>query len=219
MVYLHSPRVFHNLIVLSRDPDTICLSHGRVGEKRNTFSEWTQHRPEAFVLLETTLALVKHASCAQRTDQFSTWNSKYLIFHRVIALSYSYTKLWFSCQVETRRLKVAGLVQVISFPRATRNDINRMVSFNKQYDETSNNMKAFLFMLLLPVVSRERNGEDVLGVSHEAARGAPGLDLPQTESSIPRPGPGKTKKGLSIELLLFVLRRQDVSLSVSRLRF
>lgn len=25
MVYLHSPRVFHNLMVLSRDPDTICL--------------------------------------------------------------------------------------------------------------------------------------------------------------------------------------------------
>ena len=29
MVYLHSPKVFHSLIVLSRDPDTICNSAGQ----------------------------------------------------------------------------------------------------------------------------------------------------------------------------------------------
>ena len=29
MVYLHSPKVFHSLIVLSRDPDTICSSGGQ----------------------------------------------------------------------------------------------------------------------------------------------------------------------------------------------
>ena len=44
--------------------------------------------------------------------------------------------------------------------------------------------------LHVPVVSREGNGEDVLGVSYEPAGGAAGLDLPQSEGSIPRPGPG-----------------------------
>lgn len=45
-----------------------------------------------------------------------------------------------------------------------------------------------------PVVSREGDGEDVLGVSDEPAGGAAGLDLPQSEGSVPRPRPGARKR-------------------------
>lgn len=43
MVYLHSPRVFHSLMVLSRDPDTICLLSAEKATERTSFA-WPTNR-------------------------------------------------------------------------------------------------------------------------------------------------------------------------------
>merc|ERR1711904_57434 len=44
MVYLHSPRVFHSLMVLSRDPDTICLLSAEKATERTSLSCPTKRR-------------------------------------------------------------------------------------------------------------------------------------------------------------------------------
>lgn len=43
MVYLHSPRVFHSLMVLSREPDTICLLSAEKATERTSFA-WPTNR-------------------------------------------------------------------------------------------------------------------------------------------------------------------------------
>merc|ERR1711975_144199 len=44
MVYLHSPRVFHNLMVLSREPDTIWRLSAEKATDRTSFSCPTNRR-------------------------------------------------------------------------------------------------------------------------------------------------------------------------------
>merc|ERR1712093_860375 len=44
MVYLHSPRVFHSLMVLSRDQDTICLLSAEKATERTSLSCPTKRR-------------------------------------------------------------------------------------------------------------------------------------------------------------------------------
>merc|ERR1712199_14298 len=44
MVYLHSPRVFHSLMVLSREPDTICRLSAEKATERTSFSWPTKRR-------------------------------------------------------------------------------------------------------------------------------------------------------------------------------
>merc|ERR1711918_196059 len=44
MVYLHSPRVFHSLMVLSREPDTIWRLSAEKATERTSFSWPTKRR-------------------------------------------------------------------------------------------------------------------------------------------------------------------------------
>lgn len=44
MVYLHSPRVFHSLMVLSREPETICLLSAEKATERTSFACPTNRR-------------------------------------------------------------------------------------------------------------------------------------------------------------------------------
>merc|ERR1719197_1490096 len=52
MVYLHSPRVFHSLMVLSREPDTIC----RLSAEKATLSTslvWPEKRRVVWPVLRS----------------------------------------------------------------------------------------------------------------------------------------------------------------------
>lgn len=58
-VYLHTPRVFHNLMVLSREPETIC----RLSEEKatlNTSLVWPTNRRVVVPLRGRTWSLPRH---------------------------------------------------------------------------------------------------------------------------------------------------------------
>lgn len=162
MVYLHSPRVFHSLMVLSREPDTICGAWSTVNAWSAQHGQTQGHRSKLGTRMGGQSMLVGWpCGCTVHMSPASSPRSWL-------------SMLTLSCAHSACSCMHAGTAPCTPRPIVA-----------VQLDPS-----AFLIASLPPshlaVVHGEGDGQHILGVAHEAAGGAAGVQVPQAQGAVPR---------------------------------